>query len=92
VGRSDELEPYTEEVMTALKDLRNAIVDALNNGSELEALGASIRKWEEVRQKINNGTNMGVLLSVKWSIVFFPITGDIHRDVGQINFKKLEEQ
>lgn len=82
--------PHEEELKTALVELHRSLIDVLNSRAEPEALAGVLKKWEEVRQKINNEANTGVLLGVKWDMFLFPLTGDIRTDIGQINFKKLE--
>ena len=88
----DELLPHVEEMTIALQDLYGTLIEVLNGRAEIGTLSASMEKWEKIRQKVNNEANMGLTLGFALSIVAFPLTGDIHRDAGQINFKKLEEQ
>ena len=90
----DEIDgSYGEEIHLALKKLKRAIVEVLNNRKEIDALVPTLQEWEKIRQKINDQENIGMLVGVgQWKINLFLLTGDIESDVGQINFSKLKPE
>lgn len=84
---------YGEEIHLALEKLKHAIVEVLNNRKEIDALVPALQEWEKIRQKINDQENIGMVIGVgQWKINFFPLTGDIEMDVGQINFPRMESE
>lgn len=84
---------YGEEIDSALKKLRRVIIEILNNRKEIDALIPTLQEWEKVRQRINDQENVGVVIGVgQWKINLFLLTGDIEKDVGQINFPRMESE
>lgn len=92
MNEGDQFPFPAEEITEALIGLHKSIIDILNDRAELEALTEPLERWRSIRQKINDRMNIGLVLGVGWKITHFPLTGDITRDAGQINFSKLEEQ
>ena len=86
-------ESFEIELKEALVELQKSLVDVLNGQADIEVFAEALKRWEGVRQRANDLYNQGVALGFnKWSIAVFPLTGDIARDIDQINFKRLEGQ
>jgi hypothetical protein len=78
------LEKYQEEIKPIFDQIRDRLFDIVNRDTDPAALEESIYQWLKLRERINAEEHAGVLLSLKdLQIVFFPLTGDATRDVGQ---------
>lgn len=80
-----------EDLKKVLVDLNISLVYFINSRGEIGPFIDAVKRWEDVRQRINNVTNMGIVVGAIWDLAIFPLSGDIERDAGQINFTKLEK-
>ncbi len=73
-------------IINALEPLRQAISDFINRQGSSDEIAVAASKWREFRKSINNTYNVGVGVGIGyWTLVAFPLTGDIGKDVGQKN-------
>lgn len=80
---------HMPEISPALKHLCRTVEDIINGLEDHEALLPALAKWQEVRQMVNNSENAGVAIAMNgFKIAGFNLTGDLTRDIGQVNRSK----
>lgn len=80
---------HMPEIQSALKDIRDVLIDVLNGQKDVEAITPALRRWQEVRQSVNNNENVGIAVGFEGMVIGgFDLTGDPKRDAGQVNRSK----
>jgi len=76
---------HMPEIQSALKDIRDVLIDVLNGQKDVEAITPAL----EVRQSVNNNENVGIAVGFEGMVIGgFDLTGDPKRDAGQVNRSK----
>ena len=80
----EKITAYESILGPVLKELRNVIIDVLNDRKSIAELEKALNDVREVRHMINDAENIGFVLGVAgWIIAPFDLTGDSMRDLNQ---------
>ena len=80
---------HIDTMAPALTVLSEVLAQILNGQESPEAIVPALKAWFAARQTINNSENIGIALALSgFAIVGFELSGDLQKDIGQINQSK----
>lgn len=89
-NNQQKVKPLTD-MLKAIADINNSFLEVVNNNGDTAKLAKAIKRFNKVRQAINDAENIGIMLNIeKFKVIAFNLTGDPKRDLGQKKTKLPE--